>query len=178
MLHSHHTRRCWFNSSEDTECVLFLQCLLCSAYCSLLPSFICYFISHIAECVNWWSWKKCLLFGRNCCNRGKLFLLFLWSDTWLVSEKSCSTWRRVVQFQPGAEKWQLLSTLSVNLSVQSSVLYSHSALPSKWYKVYERLWYRLGNQFSAWFVHGDPYRSLTCSEAHLQNICTVCNFVI
>jgi hypothetical protein len=36
-----------------------------------------------------------------------LILLFLWRDTWLVSAKSCSAWRWVKQFQPGAGKWQL-----------------------------------------------------------------------
>jgi hypothetical protein len=46
--------------------------------------------------------------------RGKLILLFLWSDAWLVSGKSCSAWRWVMQFLLGAGKWQVHSTLSVN----------------------------------------------------------------
>jgi hypothetical protein len=33
-------------------------------------------------------------------NIGKLILLFLWSDTWLVFWKSCSGWRWVMQFLP------------------------------------------------------------------------------
>jgi hypothetical protein len=52
--------------------------------------------------------------GRNCSNIGKLILLFLRSDTWLVSGKHCSAWRWVMQIQPGARKWKLRSTLSVN----------------------------------------------------------------
>jgi hypothetical protein len=48
------------------------------------------------------------------CYLGKLILLFLWSDTWLVSGKPYSAWRWVMQFQPEAGKWQLRSTLSVN----------------------------------------------------------------
>jgi hypothetical protein len=47
-------------------------------------------------------------------NIGKLILLFLWSDTWLVSGKSCSSWRRVMPFLPEAGKRQLRSGLSVN----------------------------------------------------------------
>jgi hypothetical protein len=39
------------------------------------------------------------------CDIGKLILLFVWSDTWLVSEKYCSAWRWVVQFLLGAGKW-------------------------------------------------------------------------
>jgi hypothetical protein len=45
--------------------------------------------------------------GKNCC---KLILLFLWSDAWLISGKSCSAWR----CHAGAGRWQFRSTLSVN----------------------------------------------------------------
>jgi hypothetical protein len=45
---------------------------------------------------------------------GKLILLLLWSDSWLVSGKSCSAWLWVMQFLPGAGEWQLRSGLSVN----------------------------------------------------------------
>jgi hypothetical protein len=31
----------------------------------------------------------------------------LWSDTWLVSGKSCSAWRRVMQFLPRPGTWEL-----------------------------------------------------------------------
>jgi hypothetical protein len=47
------------------------------------------------------------------CTKGELILLSLCSDTWLVSGKSCSAWRWVMQFLPGAGKWQLRSGLSV-----------------------------------------------------------------
>lgn len=32
----------------------------------------------------------------------KFVLLFLWSDTWIVSGKTCGAWQREVQFLPGA----------------------------------------------------------------------------
>jgi hypothetical protein len=40
----------------------------------------------------------------NYCNIDELILLFLWTDTWILSGKSCSSWRCVMQFLPGAEK--------------------------------------------------------------------------
>jgi hypothetical protein len=43
----------------------------------------------------------------------KLILLSLWSDTWLVSGKPCSSWRLLMQVLPAARKWQLRSGLSV-----------------------------------------------------------------
>jgi hypothetical protein len=48
------------------------------------------------------------------CAGTSLIFLFYWCDTWLVSGKSCSTWRWVMQFLPGAGKWHLCSGLSVN----------------------------------------------------------------
>jgi hypothetical protein len=47
--------------------------------------------------------------------KGKFILSFMWSNTWLLLGKSCCTWWWVMQFLPGAEKWQLCSDLSVNL---------------------------------------------------------------
>jgi hypothetical protein len=42
-------------------------------------------------------------------NVGK-FILFLWSDTWLITVKSCSAWWWDMQFLLEAWKWQLCST--------------------------------------------------------------------
>jgi hypothetical protein len=53
---------------------------------------------------------------------GELILLFLWSDTWLVSGNSRSAWRWVMQFLPGAGKGQLRSGLSVNALYNCSLL--------------------------------------------------------
>jgi hypothetical protein len=47
-------------------------------------------------------------------NIGKLILLLLWSDTWLVLGKSCSTWRWVMQFLPGSGIWELRVTMPVD----------------------------------------------------------------
>jgi hypothetical protein len=53
----------------------------------------------------------------------KSILLFLWSDTWLVAGKSCSAWRLVTKFHPGAGRRQLRSTLSVNALYNNAVCF-------------------------------------------------------
>jgi hypothetical protein len=42
----------------------------------------------------------------------KIALMFLWSDTLLISEKSFRAWRWVMQFLPGTCKWQLQESLT------------------------------------------------------------------
>jgi hypothetical protein len=44
--------------------------------------------------------------------RFSLFDCLLWNDIWLVSGKSCIIWWWVMQFLPGAGKWQLRVTVS------------------------------------------------------------------
>jgi hypothetical protein len=51
--------------------------------------------------------------GRNCYIIDN-FILFLWSEIWLVSGRACSTWRKVMRFQPQAGKWHLGTNLSAN----------------------------------------------------------------
>jgi hypothetical protein len=84
----------------------------------------------IIQYVHWWSWTQLSLPGsrQELQNFGKFILLFLWNDAWFVSGKPCSAWRWIMQFQPGGEKWQLRSSLSVN------ILYN-----AGWCDDYERL---------------------------------------
>jgi hypothetical protein len=55
-------------------------------------------------------------------NTGELILLFLRSETCLISGKYCSSWWWVMQFLLGARKRQLCSSLSVNALVLSLAL--------------------------------------------------------
>jgi hypothetical protein len=71
--------------------------------------------------------------GRNCYNKSKMILLFLWSDTWIVLGKPYSAWQWVMQCQPGAGKWQLCSTLSVNTLYETMILYFFFLKYESWF---------------------------------------------
>jgi hypothetical protein len=104
---------------------------------------------------NFCGWISAFLNGMGCMclyrdnvfstfyNIGKISLLFLWSDTWIVSGKFCSACQCVIQFLIEAKKWQLCLTLSVDALYKSSVSESSSA--ASWsvsLDVLIELWYR------------------------------------
>jgi hypothetical protein len=71
--------------------------------------------------------------GSHCFQKGKLILLILWGDTWLVSSKPCSSWRWVMHFQPGDGMWRLRSTFITERTVLHyiCIMALHRALRSE-----------------------------------------------
>jgi hypothetical protein len=80
----------------------------------------------LSQCVQLWSFHATVTSRFPAGTAGELILLFLWSDTWLVSGKPCISQRWVTQLQPGSDRcvqlyqWThcvILSTLSDTCSV-------------------------------------------------------------
>jgi hypothetical protein len=92
--------------------------------------------------------KPLLIVQRECMYRDSIFstpchirefiLLFLWSDTRLISGKSFGTWLWVMQFLPEASKWKLHWSIS-------SYTTSHHKKLACYEILYTESWIQLGN---------------------------------
>lgn len=68
------------------------------------------------------NWKTTNIWASH--KKGKLILLLLSSDSWLLLWRSCSTWQWVMQLLTRAQKWQSQSSLSVN-TLHMPINYKH-----------------------------------------------------
>jgi hypothetical protein len=73
--------------------------------------------------------RKChfLIPDRNCHNTCNLIWFLLWSNTWLISIKPCSTWWWVMQFQPESEVTAVFNFIS-ECTVVDVKLYNDSIM--------------------------------------------------